>query len=331
MKALKTILKTLVVFIPVILIWIYIGAFPASYMDGEYSYFTQAKDYRMGRSDLAPCDILILGDSRAKSALIPEELSSSCVSLAEGGSTSIEAYYTLKDYLTNMGKPKKVILSISSYHFTSFDGFWTRSVYFDYLSWDQAAEVLKEAGENKEKEALDAAGGDSLLTLFEYKIKSPTKYMSPVLNSLKEDRKSINKAAYSEMEETRGFKSFVSWWPTSAEHDMEDFVLLKTLDSYYRKTIDLCIENGIEVYSVNTPLIAETFEDAKKISEPFSRYFQELKADYPEADYPDVHIETEFESYEDQYFDDADHLNLKGAKVYTNTFKKQYLEEGGAS
>ncbi|MBR2696644.1 MAG: hypothetical protein IKE48_03990 [Parasporobacterium sp.] len=331
MKTLKTILKTLVVFIPVILIWIYIAAFPGSYMDGEYSYFTQAKDYRMGKSSLAPCDILILGDSRAKSALIPEELSSACVSVAEGGSTAVEAYYTLKDYLTYVGKPEKVVLSISSYHFTSFDGFWTRSVYFDFLSWKQAEEVIKEAGSNKEKEALEAAGGSGLLTLFEYKIKSPTKYMSPVLNSLKEDRKSINLAAYSEMERTRGFKSFVSWWPTSAEHDMEDFVLLKTLDSYYRKTIDLCIENGIEVYSVNTPLISDTYEEAKKISEPFSRYFQELKADYPETEYPAVHIETEFESYDTKYFDDADHLNPEGAKVYTESFKDRYLGKGGAS
>lgn len=328
MKAVRCILKTLVVFIPLILVWIYIAAFPVNYMDGEYSYFTQAKDYRMGKSTLAPCDILILGDSRAKSALLPAQLSESCMSLAEGGTTAVEAYYTLKDYLAHMGKPEKVILSISSYHFTAFDGFWTRSVYFDYLRTEQAREVLRAAKEEGESGALEAAGGSGLLTLLEYKIKSPTKYMTPVINSFGQDRKSVNEEAYREMEESRGFKSFVSWWPTSAEHDMEDFQMLKTLDRYYRMTIDLCAENGIEVYSVNTPLIASSFEEAEKIRRPFSEYFQELRKDYPASEYPLVHIETDFARYDDVFFDDADHLNLRGAKKYTADFVHAWLEEG---
>lgn len=331
MKALKCAAKTLVVLIPVILVWIYLAAFPVYYMDGEYSYFTQVKDYRLGETDLAKSRILILGDSRAKSALIPEEISDSCISLAEGGSTSVEAYFTLKDYIEHMGAPEKVLLSVSSYHFTSFDGFWTRSVYFDFLSWKQASEVLKTAQDFDEAPALKEAGGDGLLTLFEYKIKSPTKYMSPVINSFGENRKEINENAYREMLDSKGFKSFVSWWPTSAEHDMERFELLQTLDYYYRKTIDLCVENGIEVYSVNTPLIAETFEEAKKISDPFSAYFEELKYDYPESEFPGVHIDTDFQSYENQYFDDADHLNPLGAKKFTAWFCDTYLNKGGAS
>ena len=331
MKAGKVLLKTLLVFIPLILVWIFIAAFPVYYMDGEYSYFTQVKDYRLGENSQEPCDILILGDSRAKSALIPEEISDSCISLAEGGSTSVEAYFTLKDYIENRGIPKKVLLSVSSYHFTSFDGFWTRSVYFDFLSSKQVREVIKTAKGFGETAALKEAGGDSVLTLYEYKIKSPTKYMSPIINSFGENRKAVNEEAYQEMLDTKGFKSFVSWWPTSAEHDMERFEMLKTLDHYYRMIIDLCVENNIELYSLNAPLIAETYEESKKISEPFSAYFEELKKDYPESEYPNVHIETEFFSYEDQYFDDADHLNPDGAKVYTGWFCDTYLNKGGAS
>ncbi len=330
-KTLKVILKTLVVFIPVILVWIFIASFPVYYMDGEYSYFTQVKDYRLGKTELSPCDVLILGDSRAKSAFLPEELSSSCISLAEGGSTAVEAYYTLKDYLEHMEIPKKLILSISSYHFTSFDGFWTRSVYFDFLSTEQAREVIACAHELGDKEALKEAGGEGLATLLEYKIKAPTKYMSPIINSIGENRKAVNEGAYQEMVDSKGFKSFVSWWPTSAEHDMEGFELLSTLDHYYRMILDLCAENGIEVYSVNTPLIEESFEEAEKIWRPFGEYFETLKKDYPETEYPLVHIETEFQSYEGQYFDDADHLNPKGAAVYTKWFKDRYFGEGGAS
>lgn len=330
-KTVKNILKTLLVFIPLILIWIFIAAFPVHYMDGEYSYFTQVKDYRLGKSALAPADILILGDSRAKSAFLPEELSGSAINLAEGGSTAVEAYYTLKDYLEHMGTPKQVILSISSYHFTSFDGFWTRSVYFDFLSYGQAKEVIRSAKDFGEKDALKEAGGDSIFTLWEYKIKAPTKYMSPIINSFGENRKAVNEEAYEEMVSSKGFKSFVSWWPTSAEHDMEEFRLLKTLDHYYRMTIDLCVENGIEVYSVNTPLIADTFDEAEKIWKPFGSYFEELKADYPKEQYPLVHIDTEFQSYDNKYFDDADHLNPEGAEKFSRWFLETALGKGGAS
>ncbi len=322
MKAIRIIGKAILIFIPLILIWAYIAIFPADYMDGEYSYFTQAKDYLNGKSDLAPADILILGDSRAKSAFIPEQISDSCISLAQGGTTSVEAYYTLKDHIENRGKPKAVILSVCSFHFTDFDGFWTRSIYFDYLSFEQANEVIREAGRQKETDALRKAGGDSVFTLLEYKIKSPTKYMSPVVNSVGEGRKALNRKAYEEMEKNRGFKTFVSWWPTSTENDMEKFVMLRTLDTYYRKTIELCIENDIEVFSLNAPLIDESYGKAMKTIEPFRDYFVLLSKEYPDA-----HIDTEFASYPAEYFDDADHLNKKGAEKYTAYIAETLFQE----
>ena len=332
MKKIRNVLiKTLVVFIPVILVWVFLAAFPAVYMDGEYSYYTQCKDYRLGKTELPASDILILGDSRAKSALLPKELSDSCFSLAEGGSTAVEAYFTLKDYIAHMGVPKKVILSIGSFHFANFDGFWTRSVYFDFLSTSQAEEVIRTAKEFEESDALSAAGGSSLADLLEYKIKSPTKYMSPLVHSFGENRKKINEEAYREMVSEKGFKSFVSWWPTSVEYDMEEYQTLATLDAFYRKTIDLCVENGIELYAVNTPLIADTFEETKDVRDSFCAYLQKLKEDYPETGFPLVHIETELESYDGRYFDDADHLNPDGAERYTAEFKQKYFGKGGTS
>ena len=107
---------------------------------------------------------------------------------------------------------------------------------------------------------------------------------------------------------------------------MTDFALLKTLDDYYRKIIDLCVENDITLYSLNTPLIETTYEECRKIWEPFSEYFINLKKDYPEEQFPDIHIETAIGSYEERYFDDADHLNEDGARVYTKWFYENYLE-----
>ncbi|MBR5931608.1 MAG: hypothetical protein IKZ95_06220 [Lachnospiraceae bacterium] len=331
MKALKTTGKIILILLPVILVWIYLAVFPVNYMDGEYSYYQEAKDYRRGKTSQEKADVLILGDSRAKSAFLPELLdelggSENCVSLAQGGSTSVEAYYALKEYMENMGVPDKVVLSVSAYHFTSFDGFWTRTVYFDTITYSDAMDVIRAVKKNGEKQALKDAGGDSVFTLLEYKIQSPTKYMTPLVNSFSEDRRQINEDAYREMEEHKGFKTFVSWWPVSGEYDMTEFVMLKTLDEYYRKILDLCNEYDIELYSMNTPLIETTFEECRKIWEPFMGYFKDLKNDYPEDVYPGIHIETTIESYDEKYFDDADHLNEEGARVYTKWFYETYLE-----
>ena len=64
MKALKVIGKIILVFLPVILVWIFLASAPYSYMDGEYSYYREGKDYRMGKTDIPNADVLILGDSK---------------------------------------------------------------------------------------------------------------------------------------------------------------------------------------------------------------------------------------------------------------------------
>jgi len=134
MKAIKVIGKVIAVLLPAILVWLYIWECPMNYMDGEYSYFRHVSDIVSGEGYIGETDILILGDSRIKSAIIPSELDPKSINLAEGGSTPIEAFYTLRNYIMNVGTPDIVFLSDCASHFCGFDGFWTRSVYFDFLT-----------------------------------------------------------------------------------------------------------------------------------------------------------------------------------------------------
>ena len=148
--------------------------------------------------------------------------------------------------------------------------------------------------------------------------------MAPFVNSFGEDRKTINEEHYSEMVENKGFKSFVSWWPTSYENDMDDWQLLKTLETYFRKTIELCRDNNIELYVVNMPLIETAKESGANVTEPVSGFLETIKAEY-EAESPGkIHIEADFQYYGEEFYDDADHLNPAGAEKYTADMMKKY-------
>ena len=68
-------------------------------------------------------------------------------------------------------------------------------------------------------------------------------------------------------------------------------------------------------------------ENYTQSDKAFSAYFETLQKDYPAAQFPKVHIETSFAPYDEKYFDDADHLNEDGARVYTSWLVQTYGKE----
>ncbi len=312
---------------PIWILWGYIILFPYSYMDGEFSMYRWQRDVRLGAVEIGEeeADVIVLGDSRAKSGVIPWEISESALNLAEGGSTSIETYYTLKDYIQNNEKPKTVILIIAPYHFVNVDGFWDRSVYFDFLSFNQAKEVLDLAEEYNELETFFSPNNEKgLLTLIEYKIKVPYRYISAIKKSLFNSRQEFNETRYQLMSETGGYTLFREWFskttgPYSIETEMEDFNYSKVLDEYYRKTIELCIENDIEIICEQIPFTENSNNEIDSLKIPFEEYLSEVAKEYPQA-----YVVTSVDSYPDIYFTDSNHLTLYGAGEYTSYLMEKY-------
>ena len=113
------------------------------YMSEEWPIWSDVKN-KINKKSKKKYNLIMLGDSRAKSALIPNIIQDKKVlSLAIGGATPIEGYFTLKKYLENNPKPEFIIISYAPFHFVIQDSFWDRTVKYNFLKYNEYNEIIR--------------------------------------------------------------------------------------------------------------------------------------------------------------------------------------------
>ena len=118
------------------LVWLWIVTMPMAFLDPEYPAW-RAKQMLLADCDLG--DLLILGDSRAATAMMPATWHVRAANLAVGGGEPIEALAALDRALRCPVPPARVILSLDAVHFTEPDLFWERTARFGFVSADEIA------------------------------------------------------------------------------------------------------------------------------------------------------------------------------------------------
>ena len=225
-----------------------------NYFDGEYPSWQQQKDYTHTQGDLA--QIIFLGDSAFKAAVIPELISDDAYNLSLGGAGPIEMYYSLKNYLQNHPKPKKVFISFGPMHFIYLQRYRDRALYFHFLSPD---ETIKSQSKIFELDKFSFSDKLSMWTEdFRFITKFPTEYFQTIKRSQLE-RGEINEKIYQRVASERGHMYFgldSHWTEHFVPHEqlLVDFKLLNSLDFYMRRLLNLCLENDIPVQFVQTPV-----------------------------------------------------------------------------
>ena len=86
---------------------------------------------------------LIIGDSTANSAYLPEVLSDDTVNLALAGSSPVDGYYTLENYLKNNKAPKDIFVSYMDYHLDDDAFTWDVSNFIHKYTYEQNEEIYK--------------------------------------------------------------------------------------------------------------------------------------------------------------------------------------------
>ena len=164
------------------------------YMDGEYPYWMQQRDY--ARTDSDQKEILLLGDSTMKADVRAEKFHPAAYNLALGGGTSIEMYYTLEDYLNHHPAPKMVILAFMPLHYRTEGAYWFRDTYFHYLDARRYMEV--------DWQMFRLEGECEFGLTFEGLLRSPRVYAKQVLKSFIHPQADANQAIYERARRSQG-------------------------------------------------------------------------------------------------------------------------------
>ena len=300
---------------------IYCACFPMWYIDEEYAFFRQQKDYVTENADYN--QTVIIGDSRTMAGFVPEELSDGCYNLALGGTTPIEGYYTLKEYLEYHPAPEYVVVAYAPMHYMDVDALWTRNIYFHVMNPEDTKELFAIAATCESNENILIE--DYPLEYLMYQFYMPNKYCTALKNSGFVFRHEANVEKYELMETTRG-QNYFGLADGSADVNGEakkaDFIASDVVTLYMQKLFDLCKEQGITVVVEQLPM-NETSRNI--LTDDFKLHYRQYMSELAAAN-PEVQMYGDFYMYPNDFFGDADHLNPLGAAEYCLYMKQRYPE-----
>lgn len=312
----QIVVKLLILLVPFFVILpLYSCLFKEYYMDDEYAMYRQQKDYvtKTGAGDKT----IILGDSRAKAGFVPANLPEGCYNLSLGGATPIEGYYSLKEYLENHPTPKTIILSYAPMHYMDVDTLWTRSVYFHTFDTEDFLELVGTAGQYENTEHILIKNYPAEYAM--YKTYMPNKYATALKKAGFVFRYEKTKEKYALMEEQKG----QSYYGTAEYSDsfngeakVTDFEENDVITHYLKEIFNLCEVYNIQVIVKNMPMNEASYQI---LTEAFRLHYEEYMQSMT-AQFPRVCFQTALYAYENDCFGDADHLNEKGTKRFTEEF-----------
>ncbi len=320
-KLVKLFWKSLCVMFPMLVAIGYFHARPMSYADGEIPYYIWNKDKASTTSD-KPYEMIILGDSVANAAYAPEILSDRTLNLSLGGTTTVENYYILRDWLEHNKAPKVCYISFMDFHMATLDCFWTRSMYSHRFRFDQNAEMLYAATKYDGPGILSE---HPVLDYLSYELRLPNKYIAAFTNASFNQRYKGNAEArrLNELHGGRYIGRGTTEYQSDSENVYTEFTVAPLIDVYYRKILALCRENQITVRIIKLPL-PENRVFTEEYEKSFYAYYDALEKDYPE-----ITVDWIKTSYPQAYFTDVHHMNSHGALQFGEDLKKRYPEDFG--
>lgn len=318
-KKIRFALTCACILLPLLLLCLHARFDPMAFADGEAPNYIWNKE-KTTTAQEKQYDVIILGDSVANAGYLPAVLSDRCLNLALGGTTPMQNYYTLKEWLAHNPAPKVCYISFMDFHFRTGDTFWTRSIYTHRHPFNEEIEMLASAVRHDEPTVLT----DHYLTQFiEFELGLPNRYMTAIVNAHYDRRRETNQAA-KDRTDVRGGVYIGGTKEYAAETEVvyDSFPVRPLFDEYYRKLIELCLDHGIMVRLIKMPLPDNAvFTDNFK--KEFYGYYAKLHETFPGITVAWMGV------YEKGYFCDAAHMNPHGGLRFSSEIREKYPEDFG--
>ena len=259
------------------------------------------------------------------SSLIPAGLDDSCINMAVGGATSIEMYYFFSEYLENHTPPENAIIMFAPFHYWHIDNYKTRTVYFNAIPISDMPELFRNA---------KSCGAGSVLydgyitDQLSARCHLPNKYL-PAINAARfTGRYETNIKAYEDLRKSYGFGTFGELdecFDESYETSYEDMLIdgdAKLITLYMQKLLRLCEQNGIRVILLQPAVNTATYEGLNEhYLASYRTYIKQLGAVCDGVDY-----EMQLRVYDGSCFSDTSHLNVEGARKFTEEIRSTYFK-----
>lgn len=314
--------KCICVMFPLLAIYACMWLNPLGYMDEESPHYLWNKE-KVNSEETCYYDTIILGDSMANAAYMPEVLSDTTINLSLGGMTPVENYYVLQDWLTTHTAPKVCYISFQDAHMIMEDCFWTRTMYAHRFTRAQNLEILRTAEIFREPTILT----DHYKTDFiSYELFLPNKYIASFMNSGFNQRydRNVETQRMDELHRGRYVARGADEFEGGKKAALEEFYVNPLFEDYYRRLIAMCVENGIKVRIVKLPH-PENVSFTEEYTAQFNEFYENLRKDYPEITVDWI------ASYDRKCFVDANHLNSYGSLRLSSEIRELYPEDFGSA
>lgn len=254
------------------------------YMYIEYPQYTHQKQKTAQTHNV---DIVIIGNSRAKSGFIPNEIKdSSSINLGVGGSSPIIGFYTLKRYLENNKPPKVVVLSYSAdFLIDPAEYFWQGGVKTKFLDFNEIFSVLEKARELKDCMPFEKSGGGcEKIDVYKYflDLRNFGEELTTINITLRRYR--TNKQILIELDESKGHFYYGREKAANgnfSEVSLKDFSVSPLVSYYLHEIASLAKQHGIIVAMYAMPINIHSFQHLNsRFLQNYNNFYDTLQTQY---------------------------------------------------
>lgn len=284
------------------------------------------KTTRQFEAERDSVDTLILGDSHAKRALYPSVLKNA-FNLAIPGENYIETFYVLRSLIDDANLEIRTVIlpidlhSLSSWNIDGFAHVHHYASFVDYfeIGWRRGRLMLYAVRALQGRYAPYVSERRNILTYFEYNRPRDMFWLQelPLVGGALVDKRSIAKWTSDErMEQTATRVGF---------HLKNRDPTLPILEAYFLQILDLCAAHNIRVVLVQYPVTREYLRAASEIIdiEAFDQRIRTLVQPYDNVQL--IATRNLFGNRLDVFLD-GDHLNEKGAILFSRAIKRRALD-----
>ncbi len=297
-------------------VFLYIEFFPNYYNNVNNTRWQITKNTLNKNIDISDTtiSILFLGDSRLNAGIDLSQIPNSW-SFASGGSTPVEMYFVLEKYLENYNKPDTIFLSISPRFLSEILAFWDYGVRNDFITTNNFIEI-----EKYNNKALGFCPKGKFLL---YKLNFINFYQSDFFTNRVFLAKEKNEQMLKYILNHNGQRFHESLQDSCSEPNHEtnftEFIPSEVFDYYFNIIFETCQKQQIFISFEAMPMNSTS---EKKLNKNFIKDYQKYIQNYQKK-YPEFYISDTLLYYNNLYFGDKSHLNIKGQKKYTEYFRKR--------